>query len=112
VEVPQNDNVLYTIRYAEFVVPLVKAVQELTAKVDERQKQMIAKDETHTRELMALKQMLRQYGVSLLPDGPPSNGAALYQNNPNPYSGTTATWNCLKIQGTPASLFTTWKGSD
>lgn len=90
VEVPQNDNDPYTIRYAEFVVPLVKAVQELTAKVDEQQKQMITNDERHTRELMALKEMLRQYGVSQLPDGHPSTGAALYQNNPNPYSGTTA----------------------
>ena len=28
---PQNEQSLYGLRYAEFVVPLVKAVQELTA---------------------------------------------------------------------------------
>ena len=34
VDVPKNDKDLYGIRYAEFVVPLVKAVQELNQKVE------------------------------------------------------------------------------
>ena len=33
VDAPQNEHDLYGLRYAEFVVPLVKAVQELAAEV-------------------------------------------------------------------------------
>ena len=38
--VPKNKNELYTIRYAEFVVPLVKAVQELQAMIKTQQQQI------------------------------------------------------------------------
>jgi len=34
VDKPKNENDVYGLRYAEFVVPLVKAVQELNAKQD------------------------------------------------------------------------------
>ena len=34
VDKPKNNEDLYGLRYAEFVVPLVKAVQELNAKID------------------------------------------------------------------------------
>ena len=37
---PQNENDPYTIRYAEFVVPLTKAVQELSLIANERQKKI------------------------------------------------------------------------
>jgi trimeric autotransporter adhesin len=40
IEAPKNENDTYTIRYAEFVVPLVKAVQELTAQVEELKAQL------------------------------------------------------------------------
>ena len=40
VDIPENENELYSLRYAEFVVPLVKAVQEL-AEENNRQKQQI-----------------------------------------------------------------------
>ena len=40
VEVPQNENDPYTIRYEEFVVPLVKAVQELSAHSNEQKKEI------------------------------------------------------------------------
>ena len=33
VDAPKNDKDFYGLRYAEFTVPLVKAVQELTARV-------------------------------------------------------------------------------
>lgn len=38
VDAPKNDKDLYGIRYAEFVVPLVKAVQELSKQNEEQQK--------------------------------------------------------------------------
>jgi hypothetical protein len=40
IDAAKNENDLYGLRYAEFVVPLVKAVQELSAIVDKQQKQI------------------------------------------------------------------------
>ena len=37
VDVPENETEAYGLRYAEFVVPLVKAVQELSEKVESQQ---------------------------------------------------------------------------
>jgi hypothetical protein len=80
VNAPQNANDHYSIRYAEFVVPLVKAVQELTAKLDAQE-----------TELIALK---KQLGISKNKseraiDYPQHHGAALHQNNPNPFTAGT-----------------------
>lgn len=80
VEAPKNDSDPYTIRYAEFVVPLVKAVQELAAQVKEQE----AKLAEQQKEL----DVLRKVGATshdLLSVGV----AALYQNNPNPFSADT-----------------------
>ncbi len=51
VDKPQNDKDMYGSGYAEFVVPLVKAVQEQQTLIDER-KQTI---ELLSREVVALK---------------------------------------------------------
>jgi trimeric autotransporter adhesin len=81
VKAPQNDQDHYSIRYAEFVVPLVKAVQELTAKL-----------ETQEKEMKALK---RQLGITKgtidgeIENSPNGQGAALHQNYPNPFSTDT-----------------------
>lgn len=40
VDAPQHDKDVYGLRYGQFVVPLVKAVQELSAKVDAQQKML------------------------------------------------------------------------
>ncbi len=73
VEAPQNENDPYTIRYAEFVVPLVKAVQELSSQVADLQQQL----KKYTNEPTMDQQ------------GAMGTGAFLYQNNPNPFSNTT-----------------------
>jgi trimeric autotransporter adhesin len=81
VNAPQNANDHYSIRYAEFVVPLVKAVQELTAKLDEQ-----------GREITALKKQLRTAGNkagSTSEISTTSAGPVLYQNHPNPFSTET-----------------------
>ena len=39
VDKPRNDSGVYGLRYAEFVVPLVKAVQELSVQNDQLKKQ-------------------------------------------------------------------------
>ncbi len=76
VDSPKNDKDPYGIRYAEFVVPLVKAVQELSAKNDDQQKQIdqlltqLSKTEKSINELQ-------------------SSEISLLQNNPNPFSVNT-----------------------
>jgi len=77
VDAPKDGNDVYGLRYAEFVVPLVKAVQELSA---------LSKDKDE--EIAALKARLdaiekgKSSAVSL-------TNATLDQNLPNPASGKT-----------------------
>ena len=74
IDAPKNDNDPYTVRYAEFVVPLVKAVQELSALVAEQQEQLdqLLSEEETTNSNPAKSSQIH-----------------LYQNNPNPYSANT-----------------------
>ncbi len=85
VDKPQDENGLYGLRYAEFVVPLVKAVQELSKKNDELQKQI---DELKSNQLAGNNntgstEKINQQDVEL-------NGAfSLSQNMPNPFTNST-----------------------
>ncbi len=73
VETPQNENDPYTIRYDEFVVPLVKAVQELTAYSKDQQK-----------EIGELKRQLgNDNSTAFLGDIRPT-GVVLFQDDSNP----------------------------
>ncbi len=73
IEAPQNEADPYTIRYAEFVVPLVKAVQELSSQVADLQQQLkkFTNDQTPGQQVSK------------------NTVAILYQNNPNPFSANT-----------------------
>jgi hypothetical protein len=74
VDAPQNDKDHYGIRYDQFVVPLVKAVQELSAKVEEQQSQIEA--------------LLSQVNTGNVKPGV-SEKSVLYQNIANPFSSET-----------------------
>ncbi len=78
-----NDH--YSIRYAAFVVPLVKAVQELTTKLNEQEK----KSEEQQLEISALKQKLGINEEGASGDQNSNLKVALFQNNPNPFSQDT-----------------------
>jgi hypothetical protein len=82
VDVPKNDKDPYTIRYAEFVIPLVKAVQELSAKNDEREKQI-------AEQQKQIDLLLKQLGKIEEGGGTKSSEISLLQNNPNPFSVNT-----------------------
>jgi hypothetical protein len=74
VRVPQHEKENYGIRYSQFVVPLVKAVQELNAKVEEQQKTinaLLIKDDSSSRTESN------------------SQGAILYDTSPNPFLNDT-----------------------
>lgn len=74
VQPPQNEKDPYTIRYAEFVVPLVKAIQELSAQVKAQQQEI---------------ETLRRLNTSGIEKRTGFEKTELYQNNPNPFSVDT-----------------------
>jgi hypothetical protein len=82
VDAAKNDKDLYGLRYAEFVVPLVKAVQELYRQNQELQKQI---DD--------LKGVKTAGTSSTVPTQPATKllltSTSLKQNNPNPFTGAT-----------------------
>ena len=79
VDAPKDNNDVYALRYAEFVVPLVKAVQELSAKNDEKD-QKIALLEARLDKLEAQKSPASSTILS---------SAGLDQNLPNPFDKNT-----------------------
>jgi hypothetical protein len=107
VDKPQNKDGLYGLRYADFVVPLVKSVQELSKLNDDKNiaidslKQQNADLQHQMNDLKALVLQIQQhqqscacsasvnsgtvqqYNVAL------SNAASLEQNIPNPFTNAT-----------------------
>ncbi len=85
VDAAKNDKDLYGLRYAEFVVPLVKAVQELSQQNDDM-KEMIRLQQ---KEIAQLKDMMSQsVTTSTRQDAVTNNSAkaSLEQNIPNPFN--------------------------
>ncbi|HKR04990.1 MAG TPA: tail fiber domain-containing protein [Bacteroidia bacterium] len=81
VDIPKNENDFYGLRYAEFVVPIVKALQELDAKNDELQVQ----NDALVKEVENLKSVL--YNENRVTKTESSNW--IQQNVPNPFTSTT-----------------------
>ncbi len=79
VDVPSNDKDPYAIRYEEFVVPLVKAVQELSALDEEQQKRIDQQQEQ-------INQLVEHVGKR---DDLSASEISLFQNTPNPFSANT-----------------------
>ena len=82
VDAAKNDKDLYALRYAEFVVPLVKAVQELSAQNNEL-KSRIEKLEAILSQNAAGNTSASIQGTIKL------NEVSLLQNTPNPFNRTT-----------------------
>ncbi|RQO30846.1 hypothetical protein DBR32_09010 [Taibaiella sp. KBW10] len=75
VHAPANDNDNYSLAYAEFVVPLVKAVQEQQQIIEKLQQQI-----SDLQETQGLTTAIAQNSVM---------GASMEQNVPNPFSQET-----------------------
>ena len=86
VDAAKNSKDLYGLRYAEFVVPLVKAVQELS-KMNDAKDSEINNLETRLVKLEAMMNV-NQSTVNAQQSAVISS-AALQQNTPNPFSNTT-----------------------
>jgi trimeric autotransporter adhesin len=74
VDAPKNEKDFYGLRYADFVVPLVKAVQELSRKNDSLEE-----------KIASMEALLKQYVT-----GAAVSNATLDQNVPNPVKNRTA----------------------
>ncbi|MEO8712169.1 MAG: tail fiber domain-containing protein [Parafilimonas sp.] len=99
VEVPKNEHDLYALRYAEFVVPLVKAVQELDAENTQLKSTLsdvLAQLADIKNQLNDVKTNQQQCCPNNINNSQNNNAqtsnfaqAALEQNAPNPFSNTT-----------------------
>ncbi len=106
VDAAKNDKDLYGLRYSDFVVPLVKAVQELSKMNDDKD----AKINDLQNQINELKSMIgsKQLTVS----GEQSSvipSASLEQNIPNPFSNTTIISYTLPQQYSSAQILVTDK---
>jgi uncharacterized delta-60 repeat protein len=82
VDAPKEQNGFYGLRYAEFVVPLVKAVQELSKKNDA----LASENEALKARLDRIEQMIATNPKTF----ENISSAYLQQNFPNPANGSTA----------------------
>ncbi len=92
VDKPQDENGLYGLRYSEFVVPLVKAVQELSQKNDEKDKKLNdLQKQIDDLKLMfkTSQQPIAANEASSLQSVKLGSTFRLEQNYPNPFTNTT-----------------------
>ena len=80
VDAAKNEHDLYGLRYAEFVVPLVKAVQELSKQNDS----LKAENENLEQRVTRLEELMNIKKMTLI-----LSGASLEQNIPNPFTNST-----------------------
>ena len=100
VDKPENETSLYGLRYSEFVVPLVKAVQELSKKNDE--KDVIIIDlKQRLGKLEAMMNGTQRVSIAK---------TALEQNVPNPFKNITTVNYTLPQTYITAKILVTDKG--
>ena len=90
VAVPKSDKDFYSLRYSDFIVPLVKAVQELSKQNDSLKNVFTEKLSAQQKEIYELKEMIvsNQSTVNSQQSTAVSF-ASLQQNIPNPFSNST-----------------------
>ena len=89
VDAPKNSNDFYGLRYASFVVPLVKAVQELSKMNDEKDALIAQQEQQITNILKRLQALEKQNGISENTNISAAESTSLNQNVPNPFNAST-----------------------
>jgi hypothetical protein len=90
IDAPKNESDLYGLRYSEFVVPLVKAVQELSKQNDEKDKLINELNDKIDLIEGQLNQLIQQGNISSANSNQSNSySATLEQNIPNPFSEST-----------------------
>ncbi|HEX2535188.1 MAG TPA: tail fiber domain-containing protein, partial [Chitinophagaceae bacterium] len=107
IDVPKSGQDLYGIRYAEFVVPLVKAVQEL----NEENKKLKEENSGIRQELEEIRKLIAELKNDPVPGRTGSGGGYLQGASPNPSSGvTTIRYHLAEGTGTATLTVTNMKG--
>jgi hypothetical protein len=115
VDAPKNSKDFYGLRYSEFVVPLVRAVQELSEKTDEIEELKKQKDEIEElkKQNNALSERLRKLEELMTKSTSGTNlsmelsSAYLNQNLPNPFGQSTVIGYYLPENAGPAKMIVT-----
>lgn len=98
---PAGDKDVYSLSYADFVVPLVKAVQELNQKTEEENKQLKS-------EIADLRKMILELKNNAAGSGTLTSASAyLEQNSPNPVAGSTIIRYTIPVSAGAAFLHVT-----
>jgi trimeric autotransporter adhesin len=92
IEAPVSEKDVYGLKYSEFVVPLTKAVQELSEKNNRLEEEM---------------EELKRIVLQLTSDANNSSRAWIKQNTPNPVSGSTMIQYFIPQQARSALIFVT-----
>lgn len=82
IDVPRNEQEVYTLRYVDFIMPMVKAIQELSATVDSLKNELAT---TSTPQLEGQKQTATSISINSTARDLP----VLAQNQPNPFNEST-----------------------
>jgi trimeric autotransporter adhesin len=106
VDKPDNANTLYGLRYSDFVVPLVKAVQELSKQNDSLKNELNTKIAAQQKEIDELKMMVISSQSTVIGQ---HSSAFLSQNIPNPFSNSTTINYSLPKQFSSARIIITDK---
>ena len=116
VDAAKNSKDLYGLRYAEFVVPLVKAVQELSKMNDDKDARidsLEAKNNNLELRLEKLEAMMNVKQTTINSEQlAVLSSAAIAQNIPNPFSNTTTiNYSLPKTYSSAKIIITDVKGS-
>jgi hypothetical protein len=104
VDKPDNANTLYGLRYSDFVVPLVKAVQELS-KENDSLKKIVTSFQSQINEL---KQMIvSNQSIVNSRQSTVVSSASISQNSPNPFSNSTTISYSIPQQFSSAKIIIT-----
>jgi len=112
VDAAKNNKDLYGLRYAEFVVPLVKGMQELSKMNDEKDaaiQQQNIKIDNLQKQIDALKAMMVSSQSTINSQSSTVSFASLEQNIPNPFTHTTNIGYSLNQKFTTAQIVITDK---